>query len=66
MPLYQMVKEGKFRQDLYTESILWKFMSPFRERIEDIPPLIDHFLEIYCKKYKIPSKTSKRIYHFPS
>ena len=57
MPLYQMVKEGKFRQDLlYRINTVEVHVPSLRERIEDIPLLIDHFLEIYCKKYKIPAK----------
>jgi DNA-binding NtrC family response regulator len=57
MPLYQMVKEGKFRQDLlYRINTVEVHMPSLRERIEDIPLLLDHFLEIYCKKYKISSK----------
>jgi DNA-binding NtrC family response regulator len=27
-----------------------------RERTEDIPELVDHFLRIYCKKYKLDLK----------
>lgn len=57
MPLYQMVNEGKFRQDLlYRINTVEILIPPLRERIEDIPLLVDHFLEIYCKKYKIPLK----------
>jgi DNA-binding NtrC family response regulator len=57
MPLYQMVNEGKFRQDLlYRINTVEIHVPPLRERLEDIPFLTDHFLEIYCKKYKIPMK----------
>ncbi|MDD5507720.1 MAG: sigma-54 dependent transcriptional regulator [Bacteroidales bacterium] len=57
MPLYQMVNEGKFRQDLlYRINTVEIVIPPLRERVEDIPLLVDHFLEIYCKKYKIPLK----------
>ena len=57
MPLYQMVKEGKFRQDLlYRINTVEVHVPSLRERTEDIPALIDHFLEIYCKKYKIHQK----------
>jgi two-component system, NtrC family, response regulator HydG len=57
MPLYQMVKEGKFRQDLlYRINTVEVHVPPLRERIEDIPLLIDHFLDIYCKKYKMQVK----------
>jgi DNA-binding NtrC family response regulator len=57
MPLYQMVKESKFRQDLlYRINTVEIALPPLRERIEDIPILTEHFLEIYCKKYKLPLK----------
>ena len=57
MPLYQMVKEGKFRQDLlYRINTVEVHVPPLRERLEDIPLLLDHFLGIYCKKYKMPNK----------
>lgn len=57
MPLYQMVREGKFRQDLlYRINTVEVHVPSLRERIEDIPELIDHFLEIYCHKYKIAQK----------
>jgi DNA-binding NtrC family response regulator len=57
MPLYQMVKEGKFRQDLlYRINTVEIHVPSLRERTEDIPLLIDHFLDIYCKKYKLPVK----------
>jgi len=73
MPLYQMVKENKFRQDLlYRVNTVELTIPPLRDRIEDIPPLVEHFLEIYCKKYKMPLKrvnasTYKRLekHHWP-
>ena len=57
MPLYQMVEEGKFRQDLlYRINTVEITLPPLRDRIEDIGPLVSHFLEVYCKKYKMPAK----------
>ena len=57
MPLYQMVNENKFRQDLlYRINTVEIPIPSLRERIEDISLLVDHFLEIYCKKYKMPLK----------
>lgn len=57
MPLYQMVKENKFRQDLlYRINTVEVSVPALRERVEDIPILVEHFLNIYCKKYKIPLK----------
>jgi DNA-binding NtrC family response regulator len=57
MPLYQMVKEGKFRQDLlYRINTVEIHVPSLRERLEDIPSLLDHFLEVYCRKYKLTQK----------
>ncbi len=57
MPLYEMVKENKFRQDLlYRINTVEIIIPTLRDRTEDIEPLLNHFLEIYCKKYKILQK----------
>jgi len=57
MPLYQMVEEGEFRQDLlYRVNTVEIQIPPLRERTEDIPSLVEHFLDLYCKKYKIRQK----------
>ncbi len=57
MPLYEMVKENKFRQDLlYRINTVEITIPPLRDRVEDIEPLLNHFLEIYSKKYKMPQK----------
>lgn len=50
--LPQLVDEGKFRKDLYFRlNVLPVFLSPLRERKEDIPVLAEHFLNLYCAKY---------------
>ncbi|RLD34638.1 MAG: sigma-54-dependent Fis family transcriptional regulator, partial [Bacteroidetes bacterium] len=57
MPLYQMVNDSKFRQDLlYRINTVEIHVPPLRERPEDIPALVEHFLDIYARKYKMPSK----------
>ncbi len=57
MPLYQMVSENKFRQDLlYRINTVEITLPPLRERLEDIEPLVEYFLNIYCKKYNIQKK----------
>jgi two-component system response regulator HydG len=57
MPLYQMVQENKFRQDLlYRINTVEVKVPSLKERLEDLPLLIDHFLKIYCKKYNLPIK----------
>jgi two-component system, NtrC family, response regulator HydG len=73
MPLYQMVNEGKFRQDLlYRINTVEIKLPSLRERTEDIEVLVEHFLDQYCKKYKIQKKrlnasTLKRLqtHHWP-
>ncbi|MBL7862251.1 MAG: sigma-54-dependent Fis family transcriptional regulator [Cyclobacteriaceae bacterium] len=53
MPLAQMVKEGKFRQDLlYRINTVEITIPPLGDRVDDIPMLANHFLHHYAKKYR--------------
>ena len=73
MPLYTMVSQHTFRQDLlYRINTVELKLPPLRERREDIPTLIQHFLKIYAKKYqkvnlRISQKASIGLqsYHWP-
>ncbi|MBX7127449.1 MAG: sigma-54 dependent transcriptional regulator [Cyclobacteriaceae bacterium] len=53
MPLYDMVKENRFRQDLlYRINTIEIEIPPLRERLEDIPLLASHFLKQYAGRYE--------------
>jgi DNA-binding NtrC family response regulator len=55
--LEEMVKDGKFREDLYYRiHVVPIFVPPLRERVEDIPILIDYFLQVYCAANQTPLK----------
>ncbi|MEO6600858.1 MAG: sigma-54-dependent Fis family transcriptional regulator, partial [Polyangiaceae bacterium] len=51
--LSKMVAEGKFREDLYYRIHVVEVRVPaLRERAEDIPQLVDHFLGLFAARYK--------------
>jgi len=53
MPLYDMVKENRFRQDLlYRINTIEIEIPSLRDRMEDIPLLANHFLKSYSGKYQ--------------
>jgi DNA-binding NtrC family response regulator len=55
MPIYKMVEEKEFRQDLlYRINTVEIQIPPLRERKEDIPLLAEYFLDSYKNKYKKP------------
>jgi transcriptional regulator with PAS, ATPase and Fis domain len=70
--LAKMVERGEFREDLfYRVNVLKVTMPPLRERMEDLPVLVDHFL----RKHAVPggpvprlsaaAMDAMRAYHWP-
>jgi DNA-binding NtrC family response regulator len=68
-----MVEKGTFREDLYYRlNVMNIHVPPLRERVEDIPLLVDYFIKKYCTSMNKPLITIepaalKRIlgYQFP-
>jgi len=59
MPLYDMVGDSTFRQDLlYRMNTVEIQLPPLRDRQDDIIQLADHFVNVFCEKYR---KAPKRI-----
>ncbi|MFQ5706517.1 MAG: sigma-54-dependent transcriptional regulator [bacterium] len=57
MPLREKVALREFRQDLlYRINTVEIQLPPLRERKDDIPLLVNHFLQMYLKKYNKPLK----------
>ena len=49
--LLKLVENGNFREDLYYKiNVMPIFLPPLRKRLEDIPNLINHFLNIFNNK----------------
>jgi len=52
------IDEGRFREDLYHRlNVFAVRIPPLRERKEDIPVLIDHYLGKYCEEFDRPGLT---------
>lgn len=71
--LYQMMKEGSFREDFYYRiNVIHLRLPPLRDRREDILPLVNRFVEKFNKELErnilgpTPAATMKlENYHWP-
>lgn len=56
--LLKEIEKGNFREDLYHRlSVILIHVPPLRERLEDIPDLVNHFLGIICEEQGISQKS---------
>lgn len=69
--LKEMIETGTFREDLYYRiNVINVVVPPLRDRKDDIPVLLDHFVSRGCKEKNLPLKqiakrAMEKIYDYP-
>ncbi len=57
-PLEQMVESGEFREDLlYRINTIEVKLPPLRDRLDDLPALVEYFAGVAARKFRLPQKS---------
>jgi DNA-binding NtrC family response regulator len=57
VPRDELINESRFRQDLlFRLNTVEIVLPPLRERRDDITPIVDHYVDLYSRKYNQPRR----------
>jgi DNA-binding NtrC family response regulator len=54
--LRELIAESEFRLDLYYRlNVITIHVPPLRDRVDDVPALLEHFMTVFSRQYQLPS-----------